>query len=97
MLKSLVLILLLTSCALKKATPEPTQKENEDTYSKGSVLNLAKTSYIRGCIDGMNKLLKKRTRGTRLKFCKMKAGIHILEIKSILNATPEKKKSSEAK
>lgn len=49
-----------------------------------SIAMMAKTSYARGCIDGMNMLVKKKTYGKRLEACKLKSIDHYAEIKHIL-------------
>lgn len=78
-------VLIFISCAHK--VPE---KSNVP-----GILNLAKTSYIRGCIDGMNKIQPMLTNGVRLTYCKVQASLHAREVEMILNA-PSPDESEEA-
>lgn len=71
--------MLLNSCAHKATEHKQESAENLD-----GVLNIAKTSYIRGCIEGMNELIPLKSNGKRLEVCVKKSEFHQLEIKSIL-------------
>ena len=79
-MKYLFILGLLCSCAsVKKDHAEPAE-----TFQLEEVSMLAKTSYIRGCIEGMNHLIPNKTKGHRLDICKIKAKKNYLEIKDIL-------------
>lgn len=85
-----IMPLILISCA-HKTLPQREQKiEHLDM-----ILNLVKTSYTRGCIDGMNELLPIKTKGKRLEICVKKSEFHKDEIKSILYS-PEVNQSHKA-
>lgn len=68
----------LISCASGPTKQEP------DSYSKDSVLELAEQSYIRGCIEGQNLIEKKLTKGVRLKRCQELSKFHKADLIKLL-------------
>ena len=70
-------------------TTKPEKMEN-----LGAILDLAKTSYIRGCIEGMNHLIPKKTKGKRLEFCVESSKKHKEEMRTILDGTTLKKQDN---
>lgn len=84
-LKILLFILFLSACAHKKQNEQATC-DDLTPEQVNQISMLAKTSYIRGCVDGMNMLDKRTTEGKRLNACKMQSINHYMEIKGILKA-----------
>ncbi|MAX65959.1 MAG: hypothetical protein CME66_03395 [Halobacteriovoraceae bacterium] len=76
-----IIILSLTSCAHWKKT--------QDYEVTSSVIDLAKSSYLKGCIDGMNSIQQKFTRGVRLEKCKKLSIKHEWDLKDMLNPQQE--------
>jgi hypothetical protein len=75
-LLNLVFIIFLTSCANQKY--KRIKKEyNEGNISLNAVLNLARTSYLKGCQENSNKDFED---------CKNKASKHTENIAEILTA-----------
>ena len=72
-----LIIFLLIGCA-------STASKKEVLISVDSAIELGHNSYIRGCIDGMNMLEHKRTKGHRLESCKIKAKEHRLELNQMI-------------
>ena len=66
------IFLLLSSCA---STPNDTSHE--------AIVNLATTSYIRGCIDGKNDIYKIKTKGRRFDRCKELSRKHKIDLEQI--------------
>ncbi len=56
----------------------------KNDISIDSILDLAKQSYVKGCMDGMNEISKRRTAGKRLQNCIQKSKIHRQELKELL-------------
>lgn len=71
-----LLLLVLASCAHR-------EQSSEFEYSKGAVLDLAKTSYLKGCVDIL-KLKEGKTYGKNHKICLDLSANHQKEIKEIL-------------
>ena len=65
-------------CATNKTKGVP------ESYSKDAVLDLAKQSYIRGCIEGQNLIEKKLTKGIRLSQCKELSKKHATDLIKLL-------------
>ena len=71
--------LIFVSCAHKvDKTPDP------DEITIDSVLSLSRSSYIKGCIDGMNDIKKEKTHGSRLNRCKNFSNAHIKKLEELL-------------
>ena len=81
-MKTILLLVLATGCASTQ-TSRPVE---EDMFSTGSVLTLVQTSYIRGCIEGMNELRPDKTKGSRLNRCKVLSKKHEGDIRELLQA-----------
>ena len=79
-LSFVVLLLSFYSCASSK----PKAEQDQDSVSVNSALNLAKTSYIKGCVDGIQHVIRKKTYGKALSYCKTKSEIHKIELESII-------------
>ena len=75
MLKIWPVTLILLSCA---STTKRKDLGHQD------ILELAKASYLRGCVEGRNNLLNKKTKGRTFKFCEKKSLKHLQEITDIL-------------
>ena len=87
--KSICALLFLCSCAHHRAQ-EPNAWPEKIEHLE-SILNLSKTSYIRGCIEGMNHLIPKQTKGKRLDFCVESSQKHTDEMRGILEGATMKK------
>ena len=81
-MKTILLLALANGCA----TTQNSRPVEEDTFSTGSVLTLVQTSYIRGCIEGMNDLKSDKTKGARLDRCKVLSTKHEGDIRELLQA-----------
>lgn len=79
-MRSLFLLTLLTSCASFQESSE---------VSDGAIINLATTSYIKGCVDGKNDIYKIKTKGRRFERCKEMSKEHRKDITEILKKGPE--------
>jgi hypothetical protein len=79
----LILLLVLTSCAhnTKESAKELINKKE---ISKGSVLDLVRASYQKGCVDGIQHEYPLKTHGRIFKQCLEKAKNHEKEISDIL-------------
>jgi hypothetical protein len=62
---------------------KPNKAESE-TYSKEGVLGLSRTSYQKGCVDGMNYKYPLKTYGKNFEACLKMAQKHESEIREIL-------------
>lgn len=71
-------------CATKSQGQKVKEQMEKDDVSENAILNLTRTSYIRGCVEGIKHLTKKNSKGLYLDFCKTKAEIHESEIKEII-------------
>ena len=87
----LTVLLILTSCSQLPTNKETPKQGFEMTES---ILQLVKTSYSKGCIDGMNHLIPAKTKGIRLSICLKKASTHQVEIEKILTAPIHQQKNS---
>ena len=81
-MKFLILITLI-SCAHNKKESVTELIKNEEV-SKGSVLDLVRTSYQKGCIDGIKHEYPLKTYGRVFKLCLEKAKKHEKDISEIL-------------
>ena len=81
---SLITILLLTSCASVNKKAQLKHEINDGQVSTGAVIDLARSSYLKGCIDGIKHLTKKQSKGVYFEFCKVKAKSHEEDILSII-------------
>ena len=52
--------------------------------SNDAIINLATTSYIKGCVDGKNDIYKIKTKGRRLDRCKEMSIDHKKDLEDIL-------------
>lgn len=78
MLKLIILAFIFTSCAhLNKESEQP--KEDLSSY-----VDIAQTSYLKGCIDGMNAIKKKKTYGVRFNICKDLSKKHKTDMETLL-------------
>jgi hypothetical protein len=77
---ALLFLSLFCSCATQTPLSEQLKR---NTISAGSVLDLAKTSYLRGCVEARVEIFGK-TKGRNLKHCQQKSKKHVSEIKKIL-------------
>lgn len=85
-MKLITLIVLLTSCSHHIHPKKGIIDEvNEGNISSQSVLDLARSSYLRGCVDSKNYWLPEKNVSAFEK-CRQMAIEHQKDISSILNA-----------
>jgi|SaaInlStandDraft_5_1057022.scaffolds.fasta_scaffold351908_2 hypothetical protein len=83
MIRLLFILLILSACS-SSPVKVIKQEHAKGNISLDSILNLAKTSYIKGCIGGMNLIKKKRSHGKRFNLCKAKAQEHRQSLSKLL-------------
>lgn len=83
-LNLIILSLVLVSCAALGPKKELKKEIDNGEVSVGSVLDLSRSSYLKGCVDGIKYLTKKETKGVVFEYCRTKAKLHEDEIKEIL-------------
>lgn len=81
---SLLLCYFCFSCAGITKKSDIKKEINDGDVSVDAVLNITRTSYIKGCIEGIKHLTRKESKGVYLEFCKVKAKSHEEDIKSII-------------
>ena len=74
------LILIHASCSSVKTNKEDAAQR----CSISAITSLAKTSYIKGCINGMNQINNKKTKGERLVICRELSEVHAQGIEKLL-------------
>ncbi len=79
----LIAFLCFQGCALSPVE-KIKQEKKHDEISADSIIELARSSYVKGCIDGMNVIKKKRTKGERLRICVLKAKEHKAQLSKML-------------
>lgn len=93
MLRTLILSLVLlaaASCASRK--PRSIVDEvSQENISIQTVLDLARSSYLKGCVDGKN-IFAAETQQSSFETCRDHAMKHQEEIRSILEQIPETKR-----
>ena len=82
MIKLLVLFSLI-SCASTKLDKVRTELKEKE-ISVESILIISDTSFVKGCIFGMNEISEDKTKGYRLDLCKKMAKEHIEGMRTLL-------------
>lgn len=78
MYKIIILAFIMSSCATKRSIID---KVNNKNISTQSVLVLARTSYLKGCVDVVEH--------ESFEVCVKKSKLHAIEIKQILDSNIE--------
>jgi len=84
LLVSLLIFTVFTSCASFNKKKQLKNEINNGEVSTGAVIDLARSSYLKGCVEGIKHLTKKQSKGVYFDFCKVKAKLHEEEILSII-------------
>jgi len=74
----------LFSCSLMNTKKDVKEEIKDGDVSVGSILDLTRSSYLKGCIDGIKHLTQKKSKGVYFEFCKVKAKSHEEEVLSII-------------
>lgn len=80
--KFAIIAFLITSCA-SSGTKAIKKDIDDGDVSLGAVLDLARSSYLKGCVDGMKHITKKKTYGVIFEYCKVQSIQHEKDIKLI--------------
>ncbi|MBD64723.1 MAG: hypothetical protein CME62_05925 [Halobacteriovoraceae bacterium] len=82
-LKLLALIILM-SCAHHPPEKSLKKEVNDGDVSVQSILDISRSSYLKGCVEGIKHLTKKESKGIYFEFCRTKAKLHEKDIKDII-------------
>lgn len=84
-----LVLMMLAACASKPTPMEEIKREfNQDNVSMNAILNITRTSFIKGCIFGSQVHYFEQVKGKRFHYCRNAAKGHAEEIKSILKGEP---------
>lgn len=84
-MKSIILLTILTTgCAIQK-TKSIIDERKENNISSNAILNLARTSYLRGCVDSKNYWFPEKNKAA-FNRCSDMANEHSKDIEAIINS-----------
>lgn len=83
-MRQILLLILLTSCAQNKIKTSFVDEVKHKNISTQSILDLSRSSYLRGCVDSKNYWFPEKDKAAFPRCLKM-AKEHEKDIQSILN------------